>query len=336
MSARIRGAAGAPRALSWSRTVPRELVHRVSVAEVLLTDVLRIDEVHFLAAACWPRSHPTFPADGTAMHHPLMVAETLRQLGIFIPLRYFGVSADARLLITDLFLAAEPGAQPRVRHGATEVTCRVRITRLRTDQAGAAVGLRLHVEFSAGGVAFARAGGGARFLSPGRYAALRGPLAGARRPGAPGGLFRPDPVTLGVNHPRDVVIGLAGTQERAGPDGRDGGHGRDGRGAQDGCERRDVVVDVADPRHPFFFDHATDHVPGMVLLEAARQAAALASGGVLLRMTGARLTALRFTEFTPAARVICVPHHRTCVFRFDQDGERRAFGVLRYHSLSRV
>ncbi|MFV2121764.1 AfsA-related hotdog domain-containing protein, partial [Streptomyces sp. Act-28] len=101
-------------------------------------------------------------------------------------------------------------------------------------------------------------------------------------------------------------------------------------------QRRDVGVDAADPRHPFFFDHATDHVPGMVLLEAARQAAALASGGTLLRMTGARLTALRFTEFAPAARVTCVPHRRTCVFRFDQGGECRAFGVLHYRSLSRV
>ncbi|MFJ9544513.1 AfsA-related hotdog domain-containing protein, partial [Streptomyces sp. NPDC101225] len=30
----------------------------------------------------------------------------------------------------------------------------------------------------------------------------------------------------------------------------------------------------ADTRHPVLFDHPVDHVPGMVLLEAARQAAA--------------------------------------------------------------
>jgi hypothetical protein len=75
-----------------------------------------------------------------------------------------------------------------------------------------------------------------------------------------------------------------------------------------------------------------------VLLEAARQAAALASGGALSRPTGARLTALRFTEFAPPARIVCVPHRRTCAFRFEQDGQggrggqHPALGVLHYHS----
>lgn len=321
MNARIRSAPGKLRALSWSRTVPRELVHRISVAEVLLTDVLRMDEVNFAAAACWPRSHPTFPVDGPAVHHPLMVVETLRQLGIFIPLRYFGVPVDARLLITDLFFTTGPAAQPRVHHGATEVTCRVRLTRLHTGPDGIATGLRLHVDFLAGGAVFARAGGGARFFPADRYAALRGPLADVQPPRASTGRRRPEPSALGVALPRDVVVGIGE---------------RRGRGAGAGGDRWEVVVDAADPQHPFFFDHATDHVPGMVLLEAARQAAALASGGALLQVTGARLTALRFTEFTPAARVVCAPRHRTCAFRFDQNGKCCAFGVLHYRSPLRV
>ncbi|CAL9665698.1 ScbA/BarX family gamma-butyrolactone biosynthesis protein [Streptomyces sp. enrichment culture] len=323
MDARIRGTVEEPRDLSWSRTVPRELVHRASVAEVLLTDVLRVDATRFVAAACWSRSHPTFPVDGHAVHHPLMVVETLRQLGIFIPLRYLGVPVDTRMLITDVFFTTEPGAQPQASHGATQVTCRVRVTGLRTGSDGATAGLRLHAEFLAGGVVFARAGGGARFLSPERYAALRGPLVGTCQPPASAGLLRPDPARLGVPHARDVVIGCADDPGRA------GGPGGDGRRRRD---PRDVLVDAADPWHPFFFDHATDHVPGMVLLEAARQAAVLASDGVLSRPTGVRLTALRFTEFSPPARIVCVPHHRTCVFRFEQDRECPAFGVLHYQS----
>ncbi|MFF9581118.1 ScbA/BarX family gamma-butyrolactone biosynthesis protein [Streptomyces achromogenes] len=325
MDARIRGTGAEPRDLSWSRTVPRELVHRASVAEVLLTDVLRVDATRFLAAACWSRSHPTFPVDGRAAHHPLMVVETLRQLGIFIPLRYLGVPVDTRMLITDVFFTTEPGAQPRASHGATQVTCRVRVTGLRAGSDGATAGLRLHAEFLAGGAVFARAGGGARFLSPERYAALRGPLAGTCQPPSSAGLLRPDPARLGVPHARDVVIGRAGNPGRAGPGGN-GGHGRDRP------DPTEVLVDAADPWHPFFFDHATDHVPGMVLLEAARQAAALASDGTLSRPTGVRLTALRFTEFSPPARIVCVPHHRTCAFRFEQDGECPAFGVLHYQS----
>ncbi|MEV6810253.1 ScbA/BarX family gamma-butyrolactone biosynthesis protein [Streptomyces sp. NPDC051132] len=338
MDARIRGTVEEPRALSWSRTVARELVHRVSVAEVLLTDVLRLDETRFTAAACWSRSHPTFPVDGRAVHHPLMVVETLRQLGIFIPLRYFGLPVDTRMLITDVFFTTEPDAQPQACPAATEVTCRVRVTGLRTGADGATGGLRLHTEFLADGAVFARAGGGARFLSPERYAALRGPFAGTRQPPASDGLLRPDPARLGVPHARDVVVGLAGEHGRA----LSGEHRRvlpDGAGGRHPRLRppaREVLVDAADPWHPFFFDHDTDHVPGMVLLEAARQAAALASDGALSQPTGARLTARRFTEFAPPARVVCVPHHRTCVFRFVQDGQQRAFGVLHYPSLVRA
>jgi hypothetical protein len=41
-------------------------------------------------------------------------------------------------------------------------------------------------------------------------------------------------------------------------------------------DRRRLRVDTA---HPVFFDHPLDHVPGMLLLEAARQAALLQTGG---------------------------------------------------------
>src|SRR4051794_39910354 len=88
--------------LSWSGTVPREMVHRSSLAEVLLTDVRPDRRGGFEAAACWPRSHPTFPRDGSDLHSPLLVVETLRQLGIYLPLRYLAVHPTAHLLITDL------------------------------------------------------------------------------------------------------------------------------------------------------------------------------------------------------------------------------------------
>ncbi|MDW6057783.1 AfsA-related hotdog domain-containing protein [Streptomyces sp. FXJ1.4098] len=77
------------RRLSWSRTVAREAVHRASVAEVLLTDVRALGGDRFVAAVQWPRSHPTFPHGPDGRHHPLMVAETLRQLGIYLPSRHF-------------------------------------------------------------------------------------------------------------------------------------------------------------------------------------------------------------------------------------------------------
>lgn len=296
---------GGARPLSWSRTVARELVHRDSVAEVLLTDVRRGRNGGYEAAASWPRSHPTFSRGGGDLHSPLMIVETLRQLGIYIPLRYFAVSPDARLLITDLFFALDPSAEPRAVSGATGVTCLVRAGEVRRELDGTVCGLRLQVSYLAGGVPFAQAGGGARFLSAEQYAVVR---AGRTAPVVPGWprsapVRRPDPRSLGVAGAYDVMIAADGPA---------------------------LLVEPADTGHPFFFDHATDHVPGMILLEAARQAAALESRGMLLRPTAGRLKAARFVEYFPAARVLCVPHHATCVFRFIQDGEQKAFGVFDY------
>ncbi|MFC9428110.1 ScbA/BarX family gamma-butyrolactone biosynthesis protein [Streptomyces sp. NPDC056987] len=294
---------GYDRPLSWSRTVARELVHRASVAEVLLTDVRRARGGGFEAAASWPRSHPTFPRGGGELHSPLMIVETLRQLGIYIPLRYFAVRPSANLVITDLFYEIDPAAEPRLVSGATCVRCRVGVSGLRHDAEGEVSGIRLEVDYLAGGVCFARAGGGARFFRPEQYDAVREGRTAVTAPAGAADRTRPDPAGVGVSGAHDVVLGTDGAT---------------------------LLVEPADMRHPYFFDHATDHLPGMIVLEAARQAAAFVSRGRLLRPTAGRLKTARFIEYDPPARVLCVPHHATCVFRFFQDGLQKAFGVLRY------
>ncbi|MEU6811688.1 ScbA/BarX family gamma-butyrolactone biosynthesis protein [Streptomyces sp. NPDC046831] len=294
--------------LSRSRTVERELVHRVSVAEVLLTDVRRYGPLAFCAAAAWTRSHPTFPRGRDERHSPWMIAETLRQLGIYIPLRHLGVPGTARFLISDLSFTLDPGAEPRAPHGAGEITCLVSVGDLRTGRNGGPVtGLRLRAAFLTGRTTFARASGGARFLDAARYEEVRSaatasvPAAAGPAPAAAGA--RPEPALLGLASEADLVVTVAGD---------------------------DLLVAPADPRHPFLFDHGTDHVPGMALLEAARQAIALRSGGRLVRPVSCRLSALRFTEHTPPAVVHCSVRDRTGVFAFRQDGGTTAEGVLRY------
>ncbi|WP_265415961.1 AfsA-related hotdog domain-containing protein, partial [Streptomyces otsuchiensis] len=60
------------------------------------------------------------------------------------------------------------------------------------------------------------------------------------------------PAIVGRLDERDVVLGLPGSA----------------------AGRRDLAWSLrVDPGHPVLFDHATGDVPGMVLLEAARQAA---------------------------------------------------------------
>ncbi|OPC77654.1 hypothetical protein B4N89_43585 [Embleya scabrispora] len=291
------------RALSWSRTVERESVHRVSVAEVLLTDVVRVADTTFLAAAQWPRSHPTFRPTDDGGHSRLMVLETLRQLGIFIPGQFYAVPPEAHFLIKDLFYGVDASAEPRSPHGACDITCLAEVDDFRPTPDGRGLrGVRLRMRLSVGATTFARAGGNARFVDPHTYAALRRGATGA---GAATARVRPTPEAVDVTLPRDVLV--------AGPDG--------------GV----LEVDPADRLHPFFFDHAGDHVPGMVLVEAARQAIALVSGGELLRPTAFRLRAPLFTEFDPPARIECTLHHgRQAAFRFRQGGVYTALGAARY------
>ncbi|MYV99372.1 ScbA/BarX family gamma-butyrolactone biosynthesis protein [Streptomyces sp. SID3343] len=293
------------RPLSWSRTVDRESVHRSSVAEVLLTDALPCGGLTFRVAAQWSRSHPSFPDGGADRHHPLMVAETLRQIGIHLPLKYFDVSPDAHFLIKDLYFALDPDAEPRLAHGATDVSCLVVADDVRVaPDSGRARGVRLRVWFWADGRRFARASGRARFVERQDYAVLR-----AGRPPAPGAPMssvgtRVCPESVGVGRARDVMVSATPSA---------------------------LHVDPADPLHPFFFDHGSDHVPGMVLLEAARQAAAWGSGGSAVRPLVVRLRAPRFTEFAPTARVECTWHGTAGVsFRVWQGEVRTAVGAMRF------
>ncbi len=305
--------------LCWSRTVERELVHRVSVAEVLLTDVRERGADRFEAAACWPRSHPTFPRGRDDRHSPLVLVETLRQLGIYLPLRYYGVARDAKFLITGLGFRLDPAAEPRAGFGASEITCAVSVESVRRGGGGRVRGLRIAVRFRCGEREFGQAWGGSRFLGAREYAALRGPVGGTpvddpaceETAGAHDVLARPSPGTLDVAGPGDVVLGING-------------------GAAPGGWPSALVVDPADPRHPFLYDHGSDHVPGMALIEAARQAAAVHTAGALLRPLSGELRALRFTEHAPRARVECALHASTAVFRFRQGGAHTAVGVLRY------
>ncbi|WP_289734451.1 ScbA/BarX family gamma-butyrolactone biosynthesis protein [Streptomyces macrolidinus] len=289
-------------ALDRSRTVEREWVHRISVAEVLLTDVRACGPLTFCAAAAWTRSHPTFPRGRDDRHSPWMIVETLRQLGICVPLRYFGVPRTARFLIGDLSFRLDPAAEPRAPHGASEIGCLATVSDLRTGRRGNAVtGLRMRVDFFADGRLFAHAEGGARFLDARLYDALRSRAATAVTARHQG--VRPRPAALGLESASDVVV------------------------SQDGDR---VLVDPADPRHPFFFDHGTDHVPGMALLEAARQTIALRSAGKLLRPVSCRMTAARFTEHAPPAAIHCSVYGSIAFFRMRQGDTKTATGLLRY------
>lgn len=124
-----------------------------------------------------------FPRDGSQRHSPLILVETLRQLGLCIPLRFYAVPQACHAVITDLYFHLRPADEPPARAGATEITCGARVSAVRHTPDKTVVGLRLNVTFAACGVTFGCGGGGVRFLDGARFTALRaGRAAHSSRP----------------------------------------------------------------------------------------------------------------------------------------------------------
>jgi 2-oxo-3-(phosphooxy)propyl 3-oxoalkanoate synthase len=233
---------------SLTTTVPKEFVHRASVAEVLLTDWDREDDTHFTASAQWPRGHSFFTAvDG--FHDPLIAAETIRQAGMLLAHAEFDVPLGHHFLMWDLAIDVRP---THLRTGSAPASLELDITCHDIKRRrGQLAGFHYTVAIRRGGHIAATGSADFTCIQPAVYQRLRTRQLDGERPALP--LTAPmAPQDVGRVSPMDVVLSPVG---------------------QPGSWQLRV-----DTRHPVLFDHPIDHVPGMVLLEAARQATAATLG----------------------------------------------------------
>lgn len=228
---------------SLTSTVPKELVHRAAVAEVLLTGWERRDERHFSLTAQWPRGHSFFTPVGGNHYDPLMVTETIRQVGSLIAHAEFHVPLGHQFLMRDLEVAVRPqylGLEGVPASLELEVTY-TEVKQRRNGHAGA----RYEAVVRRDGHIVATGGAAYTCVGPEVYERLRGSRLSSDRPALR--LTAPvSPQSVGRMSPMDVVLSPLGE-----------------------AGRWQLRVDT---RHPILFDHPVDHVPGMVLIEAARQA----------------------------------------------------------------
>ena len=298
--------------LSWDSCVSRALVHRKAVAEVLLTDARALPDGRFLLAAQWPRSYATSATSGSRSgsgaasderHDPMLAAETIRQVGLYICQRFLGAPSTSKPVIRSVGFQLDNSTEPVVGYGATDVLCRAEVSDVRhVADVPWPVALSVRIQFSAAGREFGSAFGRVRVLSEEEYDVFRGPNAAAA-PVPDDVHWRPSPTDVSVPSFGDVMLV------------------RDPSGS--------LLVAPADLRHPRFFDHPSDHVPGMVLLEAARQAACLA-GASPGRLSGCHMQALRFTEWHSPVHVECGPAADGWAFQVTQAGETTASGTLSF------
>ncbi|MFF2518460.1 ScbA/BarX family gamma-butyrolactone biosynthesis protein, partial [Streptomyces sp. NPDC058086] len=89
-------------------TVPREYVHRSTLAEVFLTGCEQTSDTHYTLTAQWPRAHTFFTTPDGTHHHPLQAAETIRQTGLYLAHAELGIPLGHHFLMRNLHLTTHP------------------------------------------------------------------------------------------------------------------------------------------------------------------------------------------------------------------------------------
>ncbi|MEU5050630.1 ScbA/BarX family gamma-butyrolactone biosynthesis protein [Streptomyces sp. NPDC021096] len=225
-------------------TVPREFVHRAAVAEVFLTGCTGVDETHFTLTAQWPRAHAFFTSDGGTRHDPLLAAETIRQTGLFLAHTELNVPMGHHFLLQEMQFTAH---EDRLAIGNAPTDLTIAATCVILDRRERRFAFRMDITVMREGRTVATGGGRFTCLPPGLYHRIRGRRGSTADPLPMMLPARAEPCEVGRDAPLDVVLSPTARSDRW----------------------------VLNPnlRHATLFDHPCDHIPGMVLVEAARQAA---------------------------------------------------------------
>ncbi|MFF0478751.1 ScbA/BarX family gamma-butyrolactone biosynthesis protein [Streptomyces sp. NPDC004284] len=249
--------------------IPRRLVHKAARDEVLLSGWRETGEDSFVTGAQWPRDHDFYVSDH-GLYDPMLVVETFRQS---IPLLcHVGYDAplDNRQTWDRFRCTLFPEA---LRQDALPTTPEIHLTCADVvRRAGRLTGMTMRATAVRDGRRLGLAETRFTNQAPAIYRRLRGARSDAAavmaRAVAPPAPLAPGHV--GQRSPRNVVL-APGTSDR----------------------HWQLRVDV---HHPVLFDHPVDHAPGMLLLEAARQAAHHVLRPARPVMTGLDVQFFRFVE----------------------------------------
>lgn len=228
----------------FESSVRRGLVHKISLSEVFLTDFIQVGPQRFTAGAQWPRWHVFYGSRDGCPDSALM-AETLRQSVILLAHRN-GVPMDHKFLMPRIGVSLESVALDPSVPTQLSVDLELRDVKL---SAGRPASLGVEARFTVDGETVGEGSAGARIVTPAGYERFRRSAA-VGQPVCGGELLEAS--VVGHASARNVMLG----QE----------------------VRPGVWPLRVDTSHPIFFDHPLDHVPGMLLIEAARQAVRAATG----------------------------------------------------------
>ncbi|MER6914848.1 ScbA/BarX family gamma-butyrolactone biosynthesis protein [Streptomyces sp. NPDC000594] len=260
--------------------IPRHYVHKAAQSEVLLTSFEAITDDEFVLTAQWPRTHSFYDVV-RGSHDPLLVAETVRQVVPLLSHLGYGAPFGHRQIWEHLAWNVEPDALSGAATPA-ELGLYVRCFDI-VRRASRLAALTMDVGITRNGVVLGSAVTRFANQAPAVYSRLRGAyadldhaLSRCPEPTAP-----LDARLVGRDRERDVVLSDGGAPGR-------------------------YLLRV-DLDHPVLFDHPVDHAPGMLLLEAARQAAHAAAQPEFAVITGMDTRFLRYVEFDAPCRIEAEP-----------------------------
>ncbi len=247
--------------LAFEQTVPRSLVHKRRLENVLLTDVRSCGDDRFICAGHLPIAHRFFNEPGRSPRRDILFYTELgRQASLAVSHEFLGVSTEDVFIFEQSEAAMARAAWTPASSAAVEpalVEIRIQeITRRRNNAVNRVVAEHI---MTIGGEEVFR-GTGAWTVQPAAlFQRLRRMAAPRIAPAAPSNVA-PFPAPVHVDGSRASAEHVVITTPEFAPD----------AGAF-------VATLIVNETHPYFFDHPCDHVPGMLLLEACAQLALAAA-----------------------------------------------------------
>lgn len=250
--------------LTFDQTVPRDLVHKLAVEEVYLTDSVDLGDNRYLLAAQLPKMHSLFNESDTGFYDALLITEIKRQATVYIAHRYFSVPTSYKFIWRSLDFAIPSLDASAIHPGTGDWILEMTVTdaEFRKDMLAS---WGASTTIFAEGSEVTTAAVTVACMPMEVYEKLRAKQRRAKNIGdelmrtvAPLGDGVPDelrrqipPDALGRLDEKNLVLSDLLPDES--------GHTFTAR----------LLLDLG---HPCFFDHRLDHVPGMLLLELYRQA----------------------------------------------------------------
>ncbi|OQR65301.1 hypothetical protein B6E66_04145 [Streptomyces maremycinicus] len=219
-----------------------------TMASMLVLSLRRLGPRGFEARCQWPRSHPLNERGLVVVHHPLIMVESVRQIGVVLERRFLP-NASVLLEPDSVRWGLVPGAQPREGGVATAVRVRVAVSDVMLE-GGRLVGYRVCADFLHEDLWFGSCTIRTVPREPGAAAGT----------GAHTGVLYPPAAAVGAAAEPDVMVARS--------------------------SRGQLLIMPRDPDHPVFLTGRSPRLTAVAVLEAGRQAALLSCGLTATAVTG--------------------------------------------------